>query len=116
MQGVEGQERSRHAVGTSHPYGWLTSVYCRAAHVHYPSALLLEILPGEVQLDHKHLLCDKTWRKRQLGRSFGGRGRLMLDRCFQTTWWSSEGCGAAKRKVVTKGAHEPPWPMSSFAG
>lgn len=69
MQGVEGQEGSRHAVGMSHPRGWPTSVHRRVARVRHPSALLLEILSGEVRLDHKHLFSDKTWQNQQLERS-----------------------------------------------
>lgn len=79
MQGAEGQEGSRHAVGTSHPFGWLTSVHCGAAGVRHPSALLLESLSGEVRLDHKHLFCDKTWQNQQLERScLLGKGAGLL--------------------------------------
>lgn len=74
MQGVEGQEGCRRAIGTSYPYGWQTSMHCRAARGCHPSALLLEILSGEVLLDHNHLFCDKTWQNQQLQSSFWGGG------------------------------------------
>lgn len=94
MQGVEGWDGCP-ATSVSHHNGCLTSMHCRAASVCHLSPLL-EILSGELQLDHKHLFYDRTQQNQQLERSFFEGGGVVLYRYFKTTCQSSAGCRAAK--------------------